>query len=138
MTSIISDALRAFLEANEVGVVGVKRKNGSVHMSTVFHLLDGDRLYITTESKRLKARSVARDGWMSYNVRGPERPYPSVSLEGPARVLREGIAERSRLIYLRFAPHLAENLTDEVLADRDRVLIEFAPERLYAHPYLEL
>ncbi len=126
----------AFLAAHDTGVLAVHRKDGSIHQSAVRHLLDGDTLWMTTESKRLKARAVERDGWASYCVFGPEAPHPALTVEGPARIHRDGIGERTTRLFAQIFGRPVDPMSDEQLAAMDRVLIELTPSRVYAVTYL--
>jgi hypothetical protein len=77
----LSASLRSFLEEEPVGVVGTTRTDGSVRQSVAYLVLDDDRVLISTESKRAKARDVQRTGRASYCVLGHEQPFPSVTVE---------------------------------------------------------
>lgn len=128
----LTDNVRAFLDAQPVGVLATARPDGSTRQSVVYHVREGDRLLISTESKRAKARDVERTGHASYCVLGHEKPFPSVTVEGPARVLTEGIgAPTARLFGLIFGQEPDEALSDEALAAVDRVIIELTIDHVY-------
>ena len=61
------------------------------HQSVVYYARDAERLLISTESKRLKARHVERSGWASLCIRGDQQPYPSATFSGPVEILTEDI-----------------------------------------------
>jgi PPOX class probable F420-dependent enzyme len=137
LSTPLTSNLRALLDATDVGVLGVQRRDGRPHLSHVRHIRDGDRILFSTESTRLKAKAVERDGWASYAVRGPEPPYPGFTVEGPARVLREGIAEPTmRLFEIIFGAPPAP-MTDEQLSAVNRVIIELTPTSVYGIGHLE-
>lgn len=137
MDDVLTEPIRKFLGAQGAGVLAVHRRDGTVHQSVVRHLFDDDRIWISTESKRLKGRAVARDGWASYCVHGGEPPYPALTVEGPAVLHREGIAERTGALFaLIFGKPVDPPLTDEGLAAMDRVLIELTPANVYAMSYV--
>ena len=132
MASALSDNVRAFLEAQPVGVLATPRPDGTTRQSVVYHVVDGDRLLIWTESKRAKARDVVRTGRASYCVLGHEKPFPSVTVEGPARILTEGIsAPTARLFGLIFGEVPTDPPSDEALAAIDRVILELTVEHVY-------
>lgn len=139
MPAVLDDKLLAFLDENMVGVLGVKRQDGSVHQSLVYHLVRDGRLYISTEPTRLKGRAVARDGWASYAVRANAAPYAAFSMEGPAVLLEgEGTGELTTAIFERiFGTPPDEPLTDEAVQAINRAVIELTPERVYAVSYLD-
>ena len=128
----LTDNVRAFLDAQPVGVLGTARADGSIRQSVVYHVREGDRLLISTESKRAKARDVGRNGRASYCVLGHEKPFASVTVEGPARVLTEGIGgPTARLFGLIFGQEPGEPLSDDARAAVDRVLIEITIDHVY-------
>jgi PPOX class probable F420-dependent enzyme len=134
----LTENVRAFLDAQPVGVLATQRPDGSVRQSVVYHVRDGDRLLISTESKRAKARDVERAGRASYCVLGHEKPFPSVTVEGPARILTEGIGgPTAQLFGLIFGQEPGEAMSDEALAAVDRVILELTIERVYGVSHFE-
>ena len=55
----LTDTLRDFLDAHRVGVLATVGGDGNPRQSVVYYARDGDRLLISTESKRLKAQDVS-------------------------------------------------------------------------------
>jgi hypothetical protein len=108
-----------------------------VRQTLVYYVLDGDRILISTEGRRGKARDVARTGWASFCVFAHARPFASVTVEGPARVLRENVGEPTARILEKIRgerPPLAPD--DAALARQDRVILEITIERVYGASYL--
>ncbi|MGQ0802781.1 MAG: TIGR03618 family F420-dependent PPOX class oxidoreductase [Actinomycetota bacterium] len=138
MASGLTPTVRAFLAQQQAGVLGTTRPDGSVRQSVVYHVLEDDRVLISTESKRAKAGDVQRTGRASYCVLGPEKPFPSVTVEGPARIVTEGVGEpTTRIFEVISGTAPAEPLEDEDLAAVDRVILELTIERVYGASYLE-
>jgi PPOX class probable F420-dependent enzyme len=136
--STIPPAVRTFVEQQPVGVLATYRADGSVRQGVVYHLLEGDRILVSTEGKRYKAGDVRRAGRASYCVLGHERPFPCVTLEGSARIVTDGAgAETSRLFDVIFGPRDAPPFTDEEAAAMDRVILEITVERVYGARYVE-
>jgi hypothetical protein len=70
-------------------------------------------------------------------VSAHEKPFASVTVEGPARIISTGIAEATARLLAKITgqtPPSAPN--DEVLAGMDRVILEITVERAYALSYL--
>ena len=129
-------AVREFLATGHLGVVGTVRPDGRPRQSVTYYILDGDRILISTESKRAKARDVIRDGWASICVIRPEPPYPSVTVEGPARILTTGIGQASARLFAAISGSETGPLSDEDLASLDRVILEITCARVYGASYL--
>ena len=130
--------VRRFLEQQRIGVLATTRADGSFRQTVVNHVMDGDRVLISTEGKRAKARDVRRTGRASYCVLGHEKPFPSVTVEGPARILTTGIAEATTRIFESITGEKpADPLTDEILAGVDRVILELTVEHVYGVSHME-
>ncbi len=132
----LSPTERAFLAAAPVGVLGTQRSDGSIRQSVVYHLLDGDRLLISTQSARVKAHDVQRTGWASHCALGQERPFPSLTVEGTARIITSGIGDATAALFTRIFGIAAEPMSDAELAAIDRVILELTIERAYGASYL--
>ena len=138
MTGTLTPKLVQFLEDTPVGVLGIKRKDGSVHQSLVYHGVRDGKIYISTEPTRVKGRAILRDGWASYAVRGGTAPYPAFTVEGPATLLQgEGIAELTSIIFEKIFGQPGDPLTDDQVRKMNRAVIELTPEKVYAVSYLE-
>ena len=79
--------LRAFLDANPVGVMATVPESGRPRQSLVYYVRDGDRLLVSTLADRAKARDVRRSGWASLCVMGHVLPFPSATFSGRAELL---------------------------------------------------
>ncbi len=126
-------AVSAFIDEIPVGVLGTVRTDGSARLSTVYYVRDGDRILVSTESKRGKARDVERTGRASLCVQAPEKPFPFATLEGPARIVRDDIGIATARIVARIVGGpVGDAQTDEALAAVDRVILEITVERVYS------
>ena len=127
-----------FLDAHRVGVLATVDKAAMPRQSVVYYVREEQRLLISTESKRLKARDVRRSGWASLCVLGHERPYPSAVFSGRAEILTESIGPATAAIVHRIAdlPEPPEAHSDEALAAIDRVILAITVEAVTAVNYL--
>jgi PPOX class probable F420-dependent enzyme len=135
---VLTDELLGFLDAHRVGVLATIAADGKPRQSVVYYARDGERLLISTESKRHKARDVVRTGWASLCVRGDEQPYPSAVFSGHAEILTDGIGPATAAIMQRIAgtPDPPEPQSDEALAAIDRVILAITVERVSAVNYM--
>jgi PPOX class probable F420-dependent enzyme len=134
----LSPQLVEFLDAHRVGVLATVDDVAMPRQSVVYYVRDEERLLISTESKRLKARDVRRSGWASLCVLGHERPYPSAVFSGPAEIVTENIGPATAAIMQRIAgtPEPPEAQSDEALAAIDRVILAITIESVSAVNYL--
>ena len=136
----LTEELRAFLDANPVGVLATSAPDGRPRQSLVYFARDGDRLVVSTLGDRLKAQDVRRTGWASLCVMGHEPPYPSATFSGPAEVVTEGIGAPTAAVMQRItgAAEAPEPLSDAALAEVGRVVLAIAVERVSAVSYIEV
>lgn len=135
---MISDRVRGFLEANVVGVLATHRSDGDVRQSVVYYALDGDRLLISSESRRGKSRDIARSGRASLCVVGLAAPYPSLTVEGPALLRSEKISADTAKVWARITgQEITDPPSEESLTAVDRIIIEITIDRVYGVSYLE-
>jgi predicted pyridoxine 5'-phosphate oxidase superfamily flavin-nucleotide-binding protein len=133
----MDDEVRELLALSEVGVLATQRPGGGIRQSVVYFIADGDRVLVSSESKRTKCRDIVATGRASLAVYGAERPHSGVAVEGPARVLTEGIGElTSRLFERIFGAAPQDELSDEVLASIDRVIIEITVEHAHVARFM--
>ena len=133
----LADNVRTFLDDQPVGVLATARGDGTPRQSVVYHVLDGDRLLISTESKRAKARDVVRSRRASYCVVAHEAPWPSVTVEGPARILTTDIGGATAKIFAKVTGNEPDApMSDETLAQIDRVILELTIEHVYGVSYI--
>jgi PPOX class probable F420-dependent enzyme len=134
---MIEATVRQFLEATPVGVLATMRKDGRIRQSVVYHVLDGDRILISTEPQRAKARDVDRTHWASYCVLAHEAPFGSVTVEGKARIVREGSGAATTKIFEKISgSSLPEPITDEQCETMNRVILELTIDRTYGAIHL--
>jgi len=137
--SPLTPELAAFVDAHRLGVLATVSSEGRPRQSVVYYARDGERLLITTEAGRWKARDAERTGWASLCVRGDEPPYPSATLAGPATFERQHIA----IATARIAQNVMgldeppEPQTEEALAAAGRVILAIAIERVGPVTHIE-
>ena len=127
-----------FLDAHRVGVLATVDKAAVPRQSVVYYVREEQRLLISTESKRFKARDIRRSGWASLCVLGHDRPYPSAVCSGPAETLTESIGPATAAIVHRIAdlPEPPKAQSDEALAAIDRVILAITVEAVTSVNYL--
>jgi len=134
---MIDQRIRDFLDRQTAGVLATTRPDGGVRQSVVYFALDGDRLLISTEPARAKAKDVQRTGRASLCVIGAAAPYPSVTLEGAARIRTAGIGADTARVWSRIGGQSVDPLSDAELAAMNRVVLEITVEHVYGASHLE-
>jgi PPOX class probable F420-dependent enzyme len=136
MQDVLEPRVRSLLETVPVGVVATQRRDGRARQTTVYFVLDGDTVWISTEAARGKAIDVDRTGWASLCVVRPSAPYASVTVEGRASIQATGIAPMTSRILARITGGKAPELADSELAAAGRVLLRVDVESVYGASHL--
>ena len=136
--SALAPDVAAFLDAQRLGVLATVSERGRPRQSVVYFAREGDRLLISTEAGRWKARDAERTGWASLCVRGDEPPYPSATLAGPASVLREDIGRQTARVAQQVMglAEPPEPQSDAALAEAGRVILAIAIQRVGPVSYI--
>jgi PPOX class probable F420-dependent enzyme len=136
--SKLSHELRRFLDAQIIGVLATTSAPGRVHQSVFYYVRDGEELLISTDAQRYKAGDVRRTRWASLCVMGHERPFPSVTISGPAEIRSEGIGPATAAIAQRVmgVDQAPEPQTDQALAAVGRVILAITTERIGPASYI--
>lgn len=137
--SVLTPELIALLDRTTVGTLATAAADGRPRQSLVYFAREGDRLLISTEPGRLKARDVERTGWASISVRAEAPPFPSATFSGPAEILTESIGPATAAVMQRItgAEEPPEAQSDEALAAVGRVILALTVEKVSAANYLD-
>jgi len=137
--SAIDPAAAKLLDRVTVGTLATAASDGRPRQSLVYFAREGERLLISTEPGRLKARDVERTGWASISVRSDAPPYPSATFSGPAEILTAGIGPATAAVMQRItgAPEPPPEQSDEALAAVGRVILALEVEKVSAANYLD-
>jgi len=85
--------LDAFVSRSFTAIVTTVRKDGSPSSSMVSYARDGDRLYFSTTTARLKGRTLQRDPRLALCVINDQEPNGYVSVEGTVVIHRDNPQE---------------------------------------------
>lgn len=137
--SPVTPEVETLLDGVPIATMATEAADGRPRQSVVYFARDGDRVVVSTEATRAKARDVVRTGWASLSVRAAEPPYPSATIAGPARVLTEDIGVATAAVMQRITgseePPPAQ--TDDALAAVGRVIVEVTIAKVTAVNYLD-
>ena len=136
--SVLNARLQELLDAQIVGVLATDAGDEPLQ-SVVYYVRDGEQLLVSSTTARRKVRDVERTGWAALCVVGFERPFPSATFSGPARILTEDIGPPTAALTQRFmgSEEPPEPQTDEALAGVGRVIIAITVERVAAAAWLD-
>src|SRR5215207_5914692 len=136
MPTVLEPSVRSLLKTVAVGVVATQRRDGRARQSTVYFVLDGSTVWISTEVARAKAIDVGRTGWASLCVVAPAAPYASVTVEGSAAIQATDVAPMTSRIVARITGGDAVEHSESELAAAGRVLLRLDVEGVYGASHL--
>jgi len=138
VSDVLGGAVRRFLTDQSVGTIVTLRSDGRARQTLVYYLLEGDRVVISTEASRGKARDVEREPWASLCVMGHEKPWPSCTVEGPAQLLRKDVGAATASMLEKITGKRPDPApTDEQLAAAGRVILALEIARVYGVSYID-
>lgn len=117
-----------FLKGRHFGKLATVRKDGSPHVTPMWYMLEGGRLFLNTTTNRVKYYNIRRDPRVSFLV---DDGYPYVMIEGKARIAVERDANRDiETLAIRYTGEEAgrKAARERYWKDR-RISIEIVPER---------
>ena len=82
MTHVLSDEIRAFLEAANPAVISAVRPDGQPVSVATWYLLDGDRILVNMDGGRKRLDYLREDPRVSLTVLHAEDWYKHVSVQG--------------------------------------------------------
>lgn len=125
------EKMRALLNQRRIATLATENEDGSIHLTAVWYLFEGDSLYVATMSQSRKARNVAARGKASLMVdvraAGAER---GLTARGRAEILSgETAREIARRVHGRYlsAAALADPQVGRVFEALDDVVIRIRP-----------
>ncbi len=135
MTSISDPKVQWILSGRRIATLATENRDGSMHLTAVWYLLEGDGLYIGTSSRSRKARNVLDrpKASLMVDVRQPGREC-GVSIAGSVEILRGDKAkELNRRIQRRYLSEAAveDPRVGPKLLDLDDVTIRLRPASVF-------
>ena len=119
----------AFLDERHTLVLATLRRDGSVHLSTVWYRWDGQAFWISTNGDRTKYRNIERDPRVGVLVDDPPRET-SVSARGQAQAVAfdEGAYDGALAIVRRYVDDPVAYLAER--SGEPRVLLRIEPDSI--------
>ena len=132
MASISDAVVQELLYGRYIAALGTHNPDGSIHLTAVWYLFDGEHLYVGTSSKSRKARNLqARPGAsLMVDARDP-LANRGVACAGSVQILSGDTArEWNGRIHRRYLSEaaLADPRVGPVLAAWDDITIQLRPE----------
>ena len=121
-----------FISENRWAVVITLRKDGTPTSSINAFARDGDQLIVSTQSHRLKAKTLRNDPRITLCIINNAEPFNFVSVEGTCEVESENVLDATRKLFANISSagwSEPENL-DQWIIDQGRVILRVTPTRV--------
>ncbi|MFV9506860.1 MAG: PPOX class F420-dependent oxidoreductase [Oscillochloridaceae bacterium umkhey_bin13] len=131
--SVLSEAVRAFIDAPRFAVLAVNRSDGAPQLSVMWYELRGDELMMNTTPDRAKTANLRRDPRVSVCI---EDGYRYITLYGTAHFHTDpeaAQADIARLAHLYQPAEQAERMINDQFSKEARVTFTITIERVVAH-----
>ena len=126
--SQIDDLLREPI----VSIVCTLRPDGTPHVTPVWHLVDGGQVVVAIEESSVKAKNVRHDPRVALCVATDETPQRWVQVNGTAVLSNDRVPEVVRAVSVHYKGKAeGEPYAEQVLADRDFVLMRITPTNVF-------
>ena len=121
--------VKKFLGGKYFGKLATAMKDGSPHVTPIWYLLEGGRVFVNTTTNRVKYFNIRRDSRVCLLV---DDGYPYVIIFGRARVAEERDANKDiETLDIRY---IGEEAGRKAARERywkdERISIEIEPERV--------
>jgi PPOX class probable F420-dependent enzyme len=131
---MFDDEQRAFLDLSGFAVLGTVGRDGSPHLTKMWHRCADDTLRMIAPASAVKVRNLSANSQVSVVIEHPSNGYDYLDVRGHAEVVRNDSAARAelRLIAARYIGERADAYVDALSAD-PRVLIVVRPRVVRGH-----
>ncbi len=101
--------------------------DGYPQVTPVWYVLDGGRLYSSTDTDRVKYRNIVRDPRVGASIDDDTPPYRGISVKGIARLSEHDMQARVRQIAARYVGAGQLDALVDWLFKGPRIVIEIEP-----------
>jgi len=124
----LTDDQKSLLTAPSFAHIATINADGSPQVSPVWVDVDGDRVLVNSEEKRLKIRNIKRDPRVALSVQDPQNAYRYVEIRGKVTGIRkEGAFEHIDKMAQKY---MGRESYPYNKPDDKRVILTIEPERV--------
>lgn len=119
-------------------VIALRRADGSVLQTPVWHLWTGSRISFYVPAGDRKIAMLARDPSISLIVAEPEHPFRAFQVEGVAMCSAVGFRDRARKIATRYVAAFDPGADiDAYVGEEDGIVVEVDARRVRAWDFAD-
>lgn len=126
-----SDQINQVIKEPNISIVCTLRKDGSPHMTPVWHILYENFVFIVIEQSSVKAKNLRFDERISLCIATETKPQKWVQINGKALLSKDNIPE---LVNLMSNNYLGKNegieYSKKVLIELDFIVVKILPNNI--------
>jgi len=126
-----SDQINQVIKEPNISIVCTLRKDGSPHMTPVWHILYENFVFIVIEESSVKAKNLRFDERISLCIATETKPQKWVQINGKALLSKDNIPE---LVNLMSDNYLGKNegieYSKKVLIELDFIVVKILPNNI--------
>jgi len=126
-----SDQINQVIKEPNISIVCTLRKDGSPHMTPVWHILYENFVFIVIEQSSVKAKNLRFDERISLCIATETKPQKWVQINGKALLSKDNIPE---LVNLMSDNYLGKNegieYSKKVLIELDFIVVKILPNNI--------
>jgi PPOX class probable F420-dependent enzyme len=124
-----SPKAEAFLKEKHFGKFASTKKDGSPHVTPIWYMLEGGKLFVNMTPARVKYKNITRDPRVCFLV---DDGYPYVLVFGRARVAKErdGKKDIETLAIRYHGEEKGKKDARNYYMKQDRVTLEIVPDKI--------
>jgi len=126
-----SDQINQVIKEPNISIVCTLRKDGSPHMTPVWHILYENFVFIVIEESSVKAKNLRFDERISLCIATETKPQKWVQINGKALLSKDNIPE---LVNLMSNNYLGKNegieYSKKVLIELDFIVVKILPNNI--------
>ncbi|MCA1670113.1 MAG: PPOX class F420-dependent oxidoreductase [Thermomicrobia bacterium] len=126
---MFTDEIRALLDAPRVGTLGTTNADGSPLLTPVWHMRDGDEIWLAIGPRSPKARNIRRDPRVVYVVMDSDG-YTYVTITGRARMESGEGGAKPRAMAIRYLGEQAGARFAERDYIQEEIVCRITPEQV--------
>ena len=126
-----SDQIEEVIKKPIISIVATLRKDGSAHMTPVWHILHEDFVYIVIEDSSVKSKNLKNDDRISLCIATETKPQKWVQINGKAHLTKNNIQELVTLMAIHYlGKSEGAEYSKNVLKELDFIAVKILPDKV--------
>ena len=126
-----SEQIKEVINQPIISIVATIRKDGSVHMTPVWHLELEGFVYIVIEDSSVKSKNLKNDERISLCIATETKPQKWVQINGKAQLTKDNIVEIVNLMAIHYLGQAeGDRYSKKVLKELDFIAVKIIADKV--------